>query len=58
MCDMSEHRDMKQPLCLFVIGKFWNRIYCTVLHLPPLSFDCVGGCWDRTQDSYDFGIRC
>ncbi len=23
---------------------------------PPLSFRCVGGCWDRTQDRCDFGI--
>ncbi len=27
-------------------------------HLPPLRFHCVGGCWDRTQDSCDFGIGC
>ncbi len=28
----------------------------TLLHLPPLRFNCVGGCWDRTQDCCDFGI--
>jgi hypothetical protein len=28
----------------------------TLLHLPPLRFHCVGGCWDRTQDCCDFGI--
>jgi hypothetical protein len=27
-----------------------------MLHLPPLRFYCVGGCWDRSQDSCDFGI--
>jgi hypothetical protein len=27
-----------------------------MLHLPPLRFHCVGGCWDRTQDCCDFGI--
>jgi hypothetical protein len=27
-------------------------------HLPPLRFHCVGGCWDRTQDSCDYGIDC
>jgi hypothetical protein len=21
----------------------------TLLHLPPLTFHCVGGCWDQTQ---------
>ncbi len=29
--------------------------YSTLLHLPPLRFHCVGGCWDRTQD---YGIGC
>jgi hypothetical protein len=24
--------------------------YSTLLHLPPLRFHCVGGCWYRTQD--------
>jgi hypothetical protein len=23
-------------------------LYSTLLHLPPLRFHCVGGCWDRT----------
>ncbi len=31
-------------------------LYSTLLHLPPLRFHCVGGCWDRTQDSFDFCI--
>jgi hypothetical protein len=32
--------------------------YTTLLHVPPLRFHCVGGCWDRTQDccECDFGI--
>jgi hypothetical protein len=25
-----------------------------MLHLPPLRFHCVGGCWYRTQDSGDY----
>jgi hypothetical protein len=29
-----------------------------VLHTPPLRFHCVGGCWDRTQESCDYGIGC
>jgi hypothetical protein len=37
---------------------FFSAIYSTLLHLPPLRFHCVGGCWDRTQDSFDFGIGC
>jgi hypothetical protein len=28
---------------------FMYVLYSTVLHLPPLRFRCVGGCWDRTQ---------
>jgi hypothetical protein len=35
---------------------FFN--YSTLLHLAPLRFHCGGGCWDRTQDSSDFGIGC
>ncbi len=30
--------------------------YSTLLHLPPLRFHCVRGCWDRTQDCCDSGI--
>jgi hypothetical protein len=30
--------------------------YSTLLHLPPLRFRCVGGCWDRIQGCRDFGI--
>ncbi len=26
-------------------------LYSTLLHMSPLIFHCVGGCWDRTQDS-------
>jgi hypothetical protein len=37
------------------IFSFYVR-YSTLLHLPPLRFHCVGGCWDRTQDSCDYGI--
>ncbi len=29
-------------------GFFYVR-YSTLLHLPPLRFHCVGGCWDRTR---------
>jgi hypothetical protein len=37
-------------------GFFFCVLYSTLLHLPPLRFHCVGGCWDRTQDCCDFGI--
>ncbi len=39
----------------FSFLKYFKEIYLTVLHLPPLRFHCVDGCWDRTQDNYDFG---
>jgi hypothetical protein len=49
---------LDKELSIFV--KIFNRgiffRYSTLLHLPPLRFHCVGGCWDRTQDCYDFGI--
>jgi hypothetical protein len=31
--------------------------YSTLLHLPPLRFCCVRGCWDRTQDCLRFQHR-
>jgi hypothetical protein len=40
-----------------VFGFFYLR-YSTLLHLPPLRFNCVGGCWDRTQDNCDYDIGC
>jgi hypothetical protein len=30
--------------------------YSTLLHLPPLRFHCVGGCWDPTQDCCDLAL--
>jgi hypothetical protein len=30
--------------------------YSTLFHLPPLRIHCVGGRWDRTQGSCDYGI--
>ncbi len=40
---------------IFFKGDFWDFFlfyvrYSTLLHLPPLKFYCVGGCWDGTQD--------
>jgi hypothetical protein len=35
---------------------FMYVLYSTLLRLPPLRFHYVGGRWDRTQDSCDFGI--
>jgi hypothetical protein len=29
--------------------------YSTLLHLPPLRFRCITGCWDRTQNCCDCG---
>jgi hypothetical protein len=39
-------------------GFFWmfSALYSTLLHLPPLRFHCVVGCYDRTQGRCDFGI--
>jgi hypothetical protein len=39
------------------LGLFYV-MYSTLFHLPSLRFHCVGGCWDRTQDSCDYGIDC
>jgi hypothetical protein len=42
----------------FLIAIFldFNFCYSKLLHLPPLRFHCVGGCWVRAQDCCDFGI--
>ncbi len=29
--------------------RFFYVLYSTLLHLPPLRFHCVGGCWDRSN---------
>ena len=31
-------------------GFLFSVLYSTLLHLPPLSLHCVGGCWDRTRN--------
>ncbi len=41
---------------IFLIFILLYVLYSTLLHLPPLRFHCVGGCWDRTLDCCDFGI--
>ncbi len=40
---------------LFLI---FSVLYLDLLHLPPLRFHCVGGCWDRNHDSCDFVCVC
>ncbi len=42
---------------IFLMFSFYVR-YSTLLHLPPLRFHFVGGCWDRSKDSCDYGIGC
>ncbi len=49
--------------CYMLKGDFFDFFlfyvrYLTLLLLPPLRFHCVGGCWDRTQDSCDYGLVC
>ncbi len=38
-----------------IVLEFFYVMYSKQLHLRPLRFHCVGGCWDRTQDCCDFG---
>ncbi len=33
----------------FQVLGFVYVLYSTLLHVPPLRFNSVGGCWDRTQ---------
>jgi hypothetical protein len=34
----------------------FSVLYSTLLHMPRLRIHRVGGCWDRTLDSCNFGI--
>jgi hypothetical protein len=48
-------------LDLIHIFFFFSLLYSTLFHLSPLRFHCVGGCWHRTQNSYDYTaltVRC
>ncbi len=47
--------------CICFQNIFWGDffllvLYSTLLHLPPLRFHCADGCWDRTQDRYNWCI--
>ncbi len=45
---------ISSPIIFWLV--FFNVRYSTLLHLPSLRYHCVGRCWDRTQDCYDFSI--
>jgi hypothetical protein len=38
----------------YLIHKEGSYFLCTLFNTA--SFHCVGGCWDRTQDYWNFGI--
>jgi hypothetical protein len=46
-----------------VICRIFYILYSTLLHLPPLRFHCVGGCWalkgytNEIENFYGAGIR-
>ncbi len=51
--------DVHRVNCSHKWELFWHIFcvrYSTLIHLLSLRLLCVGGCWDRTQDSYDSGI--
>jgi hypothetical protein len=56
---MGKNSQIGFKFCCLII--FFQRrrgcvLYSTLFHPPPLRFYCVEGCWDRTQDCYEFGI--
>ncbi len=53
----GERSRLRKKGGFFWIFSFYVR-YSTLLHLPPLRLHCVGRCWDRTQDSCNYGIGC
>ncbi len=46
--DAGNRFSFKRGILVF----FPVRSHSTLIHLLPLRFYCVGGCWDRTQDCY------
>jgi hypothetical protein len=42
--------------CFLVVRLKLSSFFSTLFHLPPLRSHCVGGCWNRTQDSCDYCI--
>jgi hypothetical protein len=54
--DITNHSDGG-----YIWGEFFGYRYifsflCTIFNTASLRCHCVGGCWDRTQDSCDYGI--
>ncbi len=54
----SRHVSNQTQRGIFLDFFFFCVRYSRQLHLPPLRFHCVGGCWDRTQGRCDYGIDC
>ncbi len=48
-------RRCNTPACNIFWGIFFV-LFSTLLHLPPLTFLCANGCWDRTQDRCNWCI--
>jgi hypothetical protein len=51
----SDRLNILKVYFLFIGGDFFV-LYSTLLHLPPLRFHCVDGCWDQTQDRCNWCI--
>ncbi len=49
-------RNIKNRGIFFEFFKMYSVHNSTLLHPSTIRFECVGGCWDRTQDCCDYGI--
>jgi hypothetical protein len=49
----QQRPDQCTVLIIYLDFFFYVR-YSRLLHLMPLRFHCVGGCWDPTQASCDY----
>jgi hypothetical protein len=50
--DNTTHCSQARRINKYKIGEFFeffDVLFSTLLHLPPLRFQCIGGCWDQTQ---------
>ncbi len=61
--DVHQNRLTVQQRESVLLFKLFGFFFClsTIFNTASsnaLRFHCVGGCWDRTQDSCEYGIGC
>jgi hypothetical protein len=47
---------LKTKLGSWILSFMLPYIFSKLLHLPPIRFHCVGGCWDRARTVATFAL--